>query len=146
PCEASIQGIDTGSSAGWVSPRDTPNPFKFIELQRSEENNTFMKLKLSLCLATLALGIASAASYSVTLTSEISAGSTQLKAGQYKLEVEGNQAIFKQGSTSTAIPISVEKNAKKFRYTTVDTTDSKLHSIELGGTNTKLVVAPVKPA
>ena len=105
-----------------------------------------MKLKLALCLATLALGIASAASsYSVTLTSDISAGTTQLKAGTYKVEVEGNQAIFKQGKDTTQVPVSVEKNGTKFRYTTVQTVDSKLQAIELGGSNTKLVVAPVKP-
>ena len=105
-----------------------------------------MKLKLTLCLATLALGIASAASsYSVTLTSDMSAGTTQLKAGEYKIQVEGDQAIFKQGSATTPVPVTVEKNAKKFRYTTLETVDSKLQAIELGGTTTKLVVAPVKP-
>ncbi|HEY1240158.1 MAG TPA: hypothetical protein VGF16_06350 [Bryobacteraceae bacterium] len=105
-----------------------------------------MKLKLSLCLATLALGIASAASsYSVTLTSDISAGNSQLKAGDYKVAVEGNQAIFKQGKETTQVPVTVEKNAKKFRYTSLQSVDSKLQSIELGGTNTKLVVAPVQP-
>jgi len=104
-----------------------------------------MKLKLALCLATLALGIASAASsYSVTLTSDMSAGNTQLKAGNYKVEVEGNQAIFKQGKETAQVPVTVEKNATKFRYTTVQTVDSKIEAIELGGSTTKLVVAPAK--
>lgn len=105
-----------------------------------------MKLKLTLCLATLALGIASAAStYTVTLTSDMAAGNTQLKAGDYKVQVEGDQAIFKQGKETVQVPVTVEKNAKKFRYTTLQTVDSKLQAIELGGTTTKLVVAPVKP-
>src|SRR5690348_14710242 len=105
-----------------------------------------MKLtKLTLCLGTLALGIASAASdYTVTLVAPISAGETQLKAGQYKVQVEGNQAIFKQGKTSTAIPVSVEKNATKYRYTAVESIASKLTAIDLGGTDTKLVPSSAK--
>lgn len=105
-----------------------------------------MKLtKLTLCLATLAVGIASAAtSYSITLVDPISAGDTQLKPGQYKVEVEGNQAIFKQGKTSITIPVAVEKNATKFRYTSVETVGSKLQAIDLGGTSTKLVPGPAK--
>lgn len=105
-----------------------------------------MKLtKLTLCLATLALGIASAASsYTVTLSNAVTAGDTQLKPGQYKMQVEGNQAIFKQGKTSTSVPVTVEKNAKKFSYTTIETDNSKLQAIDLGGTNTKLVVGSAK--
>jgi uncharacterized protein (DUF2141 family) len=105
-----------------------------------------MKLtKLTLCLATLALGVASAASsYTITLPSTITAGDTQLKPGQYKVAVEGNQVVFKQGKTTTAIPVSVEKNATKFRYTSLETESSKLQAIDLGGTTTKLVVAPAK--
>jgi hypothetical protein len=96
--------------------------------------------KLTLCFGTLVLGVASAASsYTVNLTADLTAGSTQLKAGTYKLEVEGNQAIFKQGKTSTTIPVAVEKAPSAFRYTLVDTRDSKLLEIDLRGTTTKLV-------
>ncbi len=105
-----------------------------------------MKLtKLTLCFATLVLGIASAASsYTVTLGSDATAGSTQLKAGTYKLEIEGNQAIFKQGKTSTTVPVSVEKAPSPFRYTSIDTRASKLIEIDLRGTTTKLVFAPTQ--
>ena len=103
-----------------------------------------MKLtKLTLCLATVALGIASAASsYTITLTSSLKAGDTQLKPGEYKLMVEGNQAIFKQGKTTTTVPVKVEQNANKYHYTALESDNSKLDAIELGGTNTKLVVSP----
>lgn len=105
-----------------------------------------MKLKLTLCLATLALGIASAAStYSVTLTSDMAVGTTQLKAGDYKIAVTGNQAIFKKGKETTEVPVTVEKTAKKFQYTTMQSVNSKVQAIELGGTNMKLVVTPVTP-
>jgi hypothetical protein len=51
-----------------------------------------MKLaKLSLGLATLGLGIASAAAnFKVTLPSDLSAATVMLKAGDYKVEVEGD--------------------------------------------------------
>ncbi len=105
-----------------------------------------MKLtKLTLCLATLALGIASAASsYTITLPSDTMVGDVHLKAGQYKMTVEGNQAIFKQGKSSASVPVSVEQNATKFKYTAVESVDSKVNAIDLGGTTTKLVVSPAK--
>ena len=100
-----------------------------------------MKLtKLTLCFGTLVLGVASAASsYTINLSSDATAGSTQLKAGTYKLEVEGNQAIFKQGKATTTVPVTVEKAPTPFRYTSVDTRGSKLLEIDLHGTTTKLV-------
>jgi len=105
-----------------------------------------MKLtKVTLCLATLALGIASAASsYTITLLSDTKVGDAQLKPGQYKLTVEGNQATFTQGKNSTQVPVTVEQNAKKFSNTAVETIDSKVNAIDLGGTKTKLVISPAK--
>ena|SRR5690348_10844612 len=106
-----------------------------------------MKLtKLTLCLGTLALGIASAASsYTINIAEKASAGSQTLKPGTYKLQVEGNQAIFKQGKESITIPATVQKADKNFRYTSVDTLGSTLREIDLGGTNTKLVFSSAKP-
>src|SRR5690242_19900455 len=105
-----------------------------------------MKLtKVSLCLATLALGVASAASsYTVTITSNTRAGQTELTPGEYKIQVEGSQAVFTKGKTNIPVPVTVEKNATKFRYTMLETENSQLQSIDLGGTNMKLVVAPAK--
>ena len=101
--------------------------------------------KLTLCLATLAVGVASAASnYTITLTSDTMVGNTHLKAGEYKLTVEGDRAIFKQGKTTTPVPVTVEKNATAFPNTALDTSNSKLNSIELGGTNTRLVISSAR--
>ncbi len=74
-----------------------------------------MKLaKLSLGFATLALGVASAASsYKVTIPADIWAGDTQLKAGDYKVQVEGNQATFMLGKQTIQVPASVEKNHRQ---------------------------------
>jgi len=96
--------------------------------------------KLTLCLATLALGIASAATYPITLPSDLKAGNTQLKAGDYKVQLEGDQAVFKQGKETIQVPVTVEQNATTYRYTTMEASSSALQSITLGGTKTKLVV------
>jgi hexokinase len=107
-----------------------------------------MKLtKVSLCLATLALGVASAASsYSITLPADTWAGDTQLKAGEYKLQVETNQVTFSQGKTSVPVAVTVETKASKTPYTMLDTENSKLRAIDIGGTKLKIVFVPVKPA
>ncbi len=101
--------------------------------------------KVSLCLATLALGVASAASsYSVVLTSNTWVGNTELKAGEYKMQLESNQATFKHGKTTASVPVSVENSATKFSNTALNIESSKLQSIDLGGTKTKVVFAPAK--
>lgn len=100
-----------------------------------------MKLvKLSLGLATLALGVATAASaYHVTIPSDTWAGDTQLKAGNYKVTVEGNQATFKMGKQTIQVPASVENGASKFADTSLESSGTKLQAIDIGGTNTKIV-------
>ena len=101
-----------------------------------------MKLvKLSLGLATLALGVATAASaYKVTIPSDTWAGDTQLKAGDYKVTVEGNQATFKMGKQTVQVPVSMEQATSKFADTTLESSGTKLQAIDLGGTTTKIVI------
>lgn len=101
-----------------------------------------MKLvKLSLGLATLALGVATAASaYHVTIPSDTWAGDTQLKAGSYKVTVEGNQATFKMGKETVQVPVTAEQQKNKFSDTTIESSGTKLQAIDIGGTNTKLVI------
>jgi hypothetical protein len=106
-----------------------------------------MKLfKLSLTLATLALGVASAASstYKVTIPSDTWAGATQIKAGSYKVTVAGNQAVFTSGKQSVQVPASMETGASKFSDTALESVGTKLSAIEIGGTNTKIVFTSTK--
>jgi hypothetical protein len=107
-----------------------------------------MKLaKLSLGFATLALGVASAASsYKVTIPSDIWAGDTQLKAGDYKVQVEGNQATFMHGKQTIQVPASVEKTTLKTAETTLESSGTKLQAIDIGGTTMKIVIKPGKTA
>lgn len=100
-----------------------------------------MKLaKLSLGLATLALSVAGAASsYSVTLPSDLSAGGVTLKAGNYKVTVENNEATFKQGKQEIKVPASIENAPTKFSDTSLEASGANLQAIDLGGTTMKIV-------
>jgi hypothetical protein len=105
-----------------------------------------MKLfKLSLGLATLALGVASAASsYKVTIPADTWAGDTQIKAGDYKVTMTGSQAVFTMGKQTVQVAASVEKNASKFSDTMLESSGTKLNAIDVGGTDTKIVFKSTK--
>jgi hypothetical protein len=99
-----------------------------------------MKLtQLSLTLAILMASIASAAaSYKINLPSDLFAGDTKLKAGDYTLTLEGKQAVFKKGKESIQIPVDVEKNEKKFSDTTLELDGAKIQAIDIGGTDMRI--------
>jgi hypothetical protein len=90
------------------------------------------------------LGIANAKSYDITLSDPAMAGSTQLKPGEYKLKVEGSQAIFTdvQSSKSRTAAVKARKSNRKFDETTVESTHqgdmAHIDSIGLAGSNTTL--------
>jgi hypothetical protein len=90
------------------------------------------------------LGIASAKSYDIILRTPAMAGTTELKPGEYKLKVEGTQAVFTdvQSSKSWTAPVKVENGDRKFGETAVESTSqgdmAHIHTIDLAGSNTKL--------
>ena len=97
-------------------------------------------------LAFSSLGIASAKSYDILLTAPAMAGATELKPGEYKLKVEGAQAVFTdaQSAKSFSVPVKVENSDKKFANTAVESTNQNgmdnIQAIDLGGSNTRLAV------
>jgi hypothetical protein len=96
--------------------------------------------KLALALTTFAIGIASAASnYSVTLATVTRVGQTELKAGDYKVTIEGDKVTFKNGKDSVEVSATVEKGTKKYSDTMVDSSGSQLQDIQFGGTNLKVI-------
>jgi|HubBroStandDraft_2_1064218.scaffolds.fasta_scaffold348867_1 hypothetical protein len=105
-----------------------------------------MKLfKLSLGLATLALGVASAASsYKVSIPADTWAGDTQIKAGNYKVTVTGNQAVFTMGKQTVQVAASLENSTGKFEDTMLEASGDKLQAIDIGGTKTKIVFKSTK--
>lgn len=97
--------------------------------------------RLIFCLGTLALAVASAASsYSVTVISRTMVGTSELKPGTYKLQVEGDKAVFTMGKSVVEAPVTVENNDKKYSDTALSIQDSKLKEIHVGGTNMKVMI------
>jgi hypothetical protein len=92
------------------------------------------------------LGVASAKSYDVVLSAPAIAGATQLKPGEYKVKVQGSEAVFidQQSSKSFSIPVKIENGSKKFGYTSIESTNNggmdTIQSIDLADSNTRLVV------
>jgi hypothetical protein len=90
------------------------------------------------------LSIASAKSYTITFHSPTMAGSVQLPAGDYKLTVEGSNAIFTNVNSNKSVtaPVKIENVDKKYDATSIKITqegDAKhIDNIELGGSTTKL--------
>jgi hypothetical protein len=100
--------------------------------------------KILIAFATVALAVASAAAnYKVTLFQPSMIAGTELKAGDYKIEVKDNKAVVRSGKTVVEADIKVETAAEKFSSTSVryNAADGKyqVQEIRLGGTNTKLV-------
>jgi hypothetical protein len=108
-----------------------------------------MKFKSLMVISAMVLsiaGIASAKSWDITLNQTTTVGTNQLKAGDYEVKLDGTQAILTDEAHGKAVKVSVtvEHNDKKFDNTEVETVnkDGKdaIHSISLGGSNTKLVL------
>jgi hypothetical protein len=105
-----------------------------------------MRKVLPLFVVLAGVAVAGARSYTVSLTKPNMLGTTELKPGDYKIEVDGGKAVLRQGKTQTESPVKVEESDTKYdsnvvRY--VNSADGKLHiqEIRIGGTRTKLVFA-----
>jgi hypothetical protein len=90
------------------------------------------------------LGIASAKSYDIMLNSPAMAGNTLLQPGEYKLRVEGSQAVFAdvQSSKKWTAPVKLQNGTRKFAETAVESSNqgdmAHINSIDLAGSNTRL--------
>ena len=68
----------------------------------------------------LGLAVASAASsYNVTFYQPVMVNGSELKAGEYKLELKDKTAVLKQGKTAAEVPVTVENDGQKFARTSV---------------------------
>src|SRR6202451_2297702 len=87
--------------------------------------------------ATAALAVASAASsYSVTFYQPVTVNGTELKAGDYKLELKDNgMAVIKQGKVMTEAPVKIENESEKFSRSSGRINGNKVEEIRLGGTS-----------
>jgi len=105
---------------------------------------TTRSLILAGALAVSSLTIANAKTYDIVLSSPATAGKVQLKAGEYRVKVEGNSAVFTSVDSAKKFtaPVKVQNTGKKFSETAVDTSTKggtdHIQSIELGGSTTQL--------
>lgn len=101
--------------------------------------------KLMFTFATLALAVASAASNVTMVISQPTwVGGTQLKPGDYKVQVDGNKAVIKFDKKQVIeTSAKIETGATKYDSTTLELqdTDGKrtLKCIRVGGTNNRIV-------
>jgi hypothetical protein len=105
---------------------------------------TIKSLILTGALAVGSLSIASAKSYDIVLSSPTKVANVQLKAGEYRVKVEGNNAVFTdvESGKSVTAAAKIETGDKKFDETAVSTEKKadmdQMQSIELGGSHTKI--------
>jgi hypothetical protein len=96
--------------------------------------------KLIFSFATIALAVASAASYNVTLYQPSQVGDKQLQPGEYKVELHENTAVFSKGKEKVEANVKVEAGERKNQATSIRYgVNSEIQQIRLKGTNTTLV-------
>jgi hypothetical protein len=88
--------------------------------------------------------------YKVKLIDPVIADGKELKAGEYKVEVNDQTATFRNGKETTEVKIKAESNDAKYNSTSVRYSQEGgkniLQEIRVGGSKTKLVVESVKTA
>src|SRR5262249_5192323 len=97
---------------------------------------------LLLVVTALSASLAFAASnYSVTLYRPSNVNGTELKPGNYKVQLTGDKVVIKQGKTTVEAPVTVETKDSKFVSTQVGYSadhPEQIQDIRLGGTSTIL--------
>src|ERR1035441_8111493 len=88
-------------------------------------------LLLTAALAIFTLSVASAKTYDILLSSPTKAGNLQLKAGEYRLTVNGTKAIFTDVNTTKTFTtvVKVENSDTKFGDTRSEEHTSELQSL-----------------
>jgi hypothetical protein len=98
---------------------------------------------LGLVLSLSTLCFAGQKSFTIVLDKDSTVGAIKLKAGEYKVKLDGSNAVFTNSSyKSVTTAVKVETGEKKFKETAVEAvkagTGDTVVAIEIGGTTTKL--------
>jgi hypothetical protein len=99
---------------------------------------------LGLMLSLSTLVFAGQKSFTVVFDKEATVGTVKLAPGEYKVKVDGTNAVFTNNSNykSVTTAVKVETGDKKFKETAVDsvktTAGDTVQSINVGGTTMKL--------
>lgn len=103
-----------------------------------------MLKRFVLAFAILGLAVASAESYRVTLSQPSKMKGKQLKAGDYRLNVENSKLTIGTGKESVEVPVKVQTGDTKFDNTSVRYTGTgdkmSIREIRIGGTKTTLLL------
>jgi len=90
--------------------------------------------------ATVALAVASAASgYDVKFFEPVTINGSKLQPGEYRVEVNGGNAVIKRGKMVAEAPVKVENSEQKYSSNTVRIEGDRVSEIGIAGTHTKLV-------
>ena len=95
---------------------------------------------------TVGMMVAFAASntYHVQLYQDSVVDGKSIKAGDYKIQMQNNTAVLKEGKQTIEVPARAEQAANKFASTEVEyTNNNKLQEIHVGGSKTKIVFGGV---
>jgi hypothetical protein len=124
-----------------------PAVSSWLEGTNFRKENLTMKLKtlvLAGVLAIFTMSIAVAKTYDITLSNATKVGNVQLKAGDYRMSVNGTKATFTDVNTLKTVTtqVKVENTDTKFDDTKINTTTDGgtpvVKDIELGGSKTKI--------
>jgi len=86
------------------------------------------------------VAVAATPSYKVSLLENAIVDGKQVKAGDYKVELNGNTATLKHGKNVIEVPAHEETASNKFATTEIQFDNKNdLQEIHVGGTNTKIV-------
>jgi hypothetical protein len=109
-------------------------------LEELETNN--MKHKILIAIAAFGLSIASAKTYHVKLYQPTNVGGTELKAGEYKMDIAGDKVTLTNGKQTGEAHAKVEQNERKYDTNSVRYAGgNRISEIHVGGTNMKLVIS-----
>lgn len=99
-----------------------------------------MLKKIAFCF-TMAVVVASAATYHVTLFQDAKVNGKSLKPGDYRVEVKDNAVLIKGDHDAIEVPARTETADKKYANTIVRYNgNSELIEILIGGTNKHVIV------
>jgi hypothetical protein len=107
-----------------------------------------MTSKIGIAFLTLALAIAAAAgsTYHMTLNQNTWVGGHELKAGTYKVQVQGDKATIKSGKTVVETPVTVQQQPKAIEGSslTIDTSSGKpvARDFQAAGSRDRIVFQP----
>lgn len=96
-----------------------------------------------MCFLSFALLASAAPIYKVTLPEPAVIAGSAVKAGDYKIVINGDKAKLTTGKISVEVPVTVETGTRKFEHTFVERHKERgknmVDDIQLGGTSTTLV-------